>query len=171
MGGRDLGERVTKDTITRDRLILAGLLVLVAGLIAWLVLEIPTWFLHPLGICSGPSSQVVRCKSYAFWSGIGSDIGEASIVTGLLTIVLGFWHHHNCHVHGCLRLSFRPHPVHGYPVCRQHHPHRVLADGRVIDKATGEPVTPQRRLDDLEASVATLHRKQEELTKSVQSTA
>ena len=29
---------------------------------------------------------------------------------------------HNCHVHGCPRLMWHPHPDHGHPVCRKHHP-------------------------------------------------
>jgi hypothetical protein len=53
-------------------------------------------------------------------------------------------------------------------VCRQHHPHRVLADGRVIDKTTGEPVATRNRLDDVEASLASLHRKHDELAKAAQ---
>jgi hypothetical protein len=161
---------MSKETIRTDRLILVGVIVLLAGLIAWLIAELPSWFFHPLGVCSGSGSELVRCKSYGFWSGIGSDIGEATIVTGLVTIVLGFWHHHNCQVHGCLRLSFRPHPAHGYPVCRGHHPHRVMPDGTVIDKTTGEPVSTRHRLDDVEESLASLHRKHDELAKAAQKT-
>lgn len=55
---------------------------------------------------------------YQFWSGIGSDIGEVLIFGGLVA----FYHRHNCHVHKCWRLSWHPHPEHGHPVCRKHHP-------------------------------------------------
>lgn len=52
---------------------------------------------------------------YQFWSGIGSG-------SPLLAVVAVFLRHHNCHVHGCPRLSWHPHPSHGHPVCRRHHP-------------------------------------------------
>jgi hypothetical protein len=54
-----------------------------------------TYFVHAL---SG--------NGYQFWSGIGSDLGEVT----LLGIVLVWWHNHNCHVHRCWRLSWHPSP-------------------------------------------------------------
>jgi hypothetical protein len=58
---------------------------------------------------------------YGFWSGFGSDLGEATLVGGLITIVLGAWHHHNCHTKSCWRLG---RPVEGTPyvACHRHHP-------------------------------------------------
>jgi hypothetical protein len=55
-------------------------------------------------------------SGYAFWSGIGSDFGEASILTAL---IIGL-RHRNCHVKGCWRLG-HPDPAHGHPACRHHH--------------------------------------------------
>ncbi len=54
---------------------------------------------------------------YAFWSGFGSDLGEATIVVGIVAT----WRHHNCHVKGCARLGRR---VDGTPylACPRHHP-------------------------------------------------
>lgn len=54
---------------------------------------------------------------YGFWSGFGSDLGEASIV---VAIVSGY-RHHNCHVHRCPRLG---RAVEGTPyvACPRHHP-------------------------------------------------
>jgi hypothetical protein len=54
---------------------------------------------------------------YGFWSGFGSDLGEATIVVG----IVGAYHHHNCHVKGCPRLG---HQVEGTPylACPKHHP-------------------------------------------------
>jgi hypothetical protein len=54
---------------------------------------------------------------YGFWSGFGSDIGEATLVVG----VWAAWRHHNCHVKGCARLG---RPVDGTPyvACPRHHP-------------------------------------------------
>jgi hypothetical protein len=77
---------------------------------------------HPLGLCAGTNLQIKDCKGYNFWSGIGSDIGEFTIVGGLLTIVLGFWHQHNCHYTGCPWLCWHADPETGHPVCKKHHP-------------------------------------------------
>ena len=46
---------------------------------------------------------------YDFWSGIGSDLGE-------LTIVLVLWRHLNCHAEGCWRPA--RHQMGGF--CRRH---------------------------------------------------
>lgn len=64
-------------------------------------------FFHPL-----------RFWGYQFWSGIGSDISEIT----LLGFALAFWRQHNCHVHRCWRLQWHAHPDHGHPVCKKHHP-------------------------------------------------
>ncbi|HEV7133207.1 MAG TPA: hypothetical protein VGN27_05695 [Gaiellaceae bacterium] len=57
----------------------------------------------------------LKGNGYQFWSGIGS--GSPILAAGLV-----WWHHHNCHVQRCWRLSWHPHPDHGHPVCRRHHP-------------------------------------------------
>ena len=62
--------------------------------------------------------HVLSGKGYQFWSGIGSDIGEVT----LIGLVMVWWRHHNCHVYRSWRLSWHPHPDHGRPVCRHHHP-------------------------------------------------
>jgi hypothetical protein len=54
---------------------------------------------------------------YGFWSGFGSDIGEATLVVG----VLAAWRHHNCHVARCPRLG-RPVAGTPYVACPRHHP-------------------------------------------------
>src|SRR5205085_8416328 len=59
-----------------------------------------------------------RSRGYQFWSGIGSDVGEVT----LLGVAVVWWRTHNCHVHRCWHISWHPHPVHGHPVCRKHYP-------------------------------------------------
>jgi len=54
---------------------------------------------------------------YGFWSGFGSDIGEATIIVGILAA----WRHHSCHVRGCARLG-RQVPGTPYLACPKHHP-------------------------------------------------
>lgn len=64
-----------------------------------------TYLLHPM-----------NGKGYQFWSGIGSDFGELSI----LAAILAGYRHRNCHVKGCWRLGHDD-PEHGFPACRKHH--------------------------------------------------
>lgn len=52
---------------------------------------------------------------YNFWSGIGSDLGELAIVTGLVA----WWRHRNCYVKGCWHKGHAD-PEHGHPVCEKH---------------------------------------------------
>jgi len=55
---------------------------------------------------------------YGFWSGFGSDLGELTILGGVIQIA----RHANCHSKGCWRIA--KHPVEGtpYKVCRKCHP-------------------------------------------------
>jgi hypothetical protein len=55
---------------------------------------------------------------YGFWSGIGSDIGEAVIIGAV-------WRKVNCHAAGCWRIGL--HKVGGthYITCAKHHPNHV----------------------------------------------
>jgi hypothetical protein len=68
--------------------------------------------LHILGIdtATGPW--------YAFWSGIGADLGELAVIGGLIAL----YRRHNCHVQGCWHIGHLP--VEGTPwvVCRWHSP-------------------------------------------------
>jgi hypothetical protein len=72
---------------------------LVAGLF-------PSQWLHPGG------------SGYWFYSGV-FDVG---LLLGILSSVGVYWRAHNCHVNGCWRLDWHPHPTHDHPVCRLHHP-------------------------------------------------
>ena len=69
------------------------------------------WLLHILGVDN------LSGRWYGFWSGFGSDIGEAAIVGGLMTMV----RHRNCEVKGCWPLG-RHATAAGHRVCRKHHP-------------------------------------------------
>lgn len=71
---------------------------------------------HPLGVCVGTHAQVIACKGYNFWSGIGSDLGEIT----LLAAVIGLYKHINCEEPHCPWMGHR-HPDHGRPVCRKHY--------------------------------------------------
>jgi hypothetical protein len=55
-------------------------------------------------------------NGYQFWSGIGSDIGEITLISAAIT-----WYFHNqCHVEGCRKIG--KHPFKQYKLCSKHHP-------------------------------------------------
>ena len=60
----------------------------------------------------------LHSDGYNFWSGIGSDFGEVTI----LIAVLAWWKHHNCQVKGCWRIHVRTPTEAGHFVCKRHHP-------------------------------------------------
>ncbi len=62
--------------------------------------------------------HVLSGRGYQFWSGIGSDVGELTLLTAFVIWI----RQRNCHVNRCWRLAWHPHPEHGHPVCRHHHP-------------------------------------------------
>jgi hypothetical protein len=63
-------------------------------------------------------------KGYAFWSGIGSDIGEVAIIGA----VVGMYRKHNCQATGCWRIGKHPVEGTGFITCRKHHP-VISSDG------------------------------------------
>ena len=70
---------------------------------------------HWLAVHTGSSNEPGSPPNYNFWSGVGSDIGELTIVAGLLAI----YRKHVCHEDGCWRIS--RHVVNGSPWCNKHH--------------------------------------------------
>ncbi len=59
---------------------------------------------------------------YNFWSGFGSDLGEATLISAVGLGVYTGVRKVNCHVKGCWRIGH--HPLLGTPyiLCRHHHP-------------------------------------------------
>jgi hypothetical protein len=98
----------------------AGLLlviVVVALLIAFTG-AIRHWFaLHTGTIHGGPDLY------YNFWSGFGSDLGEATLISAVGLGVYTGIRKVNCHTKGCWRIGH--HPLEGTPyiLCRHHHPY------------------------------------------------
>lgn len=64
---------------------------------------------------------------YNFWSGFGSDLGEAALIGGLISM----YRKHNCHVKGCWRLTWRPVAGTTFTVCRRHHPENAPTEAQV----------------------------------------
>lgn len=59
---------------------------------------------------------------YNFWSGFGSDLGEATLISAVGLGVYTGVRRVNCHTKGCWRIGH--HPLDGTPyiLCRHHHP-------------------------------------------------
>src|SRR5277367_5963680 len=59
---------------------------------------------------------------YNFWSGFGSDLGEATLISAVGVGVYTGVRKVNCHTKGCWRIG--KHPLAGTPyvLCRHHHP-------------------------------------------------
>lgn len=78
------------------------------------------WLVHVTG--SDYGLQAGRWSFYGFFSGFGSDLGEITIIAGLLAI----YKKHNCHVARCWRLgrhAFTDEATGAsYLLCRRHHP-------------------------------------------------
>ena len=90
--------------------------------------------MHPIDLI-----RPLHGMGYQFWSGIGSDIGEASILITILAFAWAWWRTHNCHVNKCPRLLWHPHPDHGHPVCRHHHPQGYLVTEDGVPDADPTP--------------------------------
>jgi hypothetical protein len=59
---------------------------------------------------------------YNFWSGFGSDLGEATLISAVCVGVYTGVRKVNCHTRGCWRIGH--HPLDGTPyiLCKHHHP-------------------------------------------------
>lgn len=93
-------------------LLVVGIALLIAFFAAlrhWLALHTGT--LH-----GGPDLY------YNFWSGFGSDLGEATLITAVGVGVYTGVRKVNCHTKGCWRIGH--HALEGTPyiLCRHHHP-------------------------------------------------
>lgn len=103
-------------------LILGGL-----GALVWAVAHTP-YLAHPLGYCTGTRAVVKECRGYNFWSGLGSDLGEVSVLAGLLSVGVAVYRHTRCHHDGCRKFGRFPH---GHlRLCHTHHP-LTPNDGRI----------------------------------------
>jgi hypothetical protein len=97
-----------------------GLLVAIVllALLIGFVGSLRHWFaLHTGTLHGGPDVY------YNFWSGFGSDLGEATLISAVCVGVYTGVRKVNCHTKGCWRIGH--HPLEGTPyiLCKHHHPH------------------------------------------------
>jgi hypothetical protein len=99
-----------------------GLLVLVvlAGLVLLIVFF--AFLRHWTAIHTGTVYSTSNPIYYNFWSGFGSDLGEATLLSAVSVGVYTGVRKANCHTKGCWRIGH--HPLEGTPyhLCRHHHP-------------------------------------------------
>jgi hypothetical protein len=90
--------------------------------------------LNPLGYCAtaGSRAAVSGCRGYNFWSGIGSDFGQLTLLTAVIGLGIASWRRHNCEVGGCWRLCWH-HTAAGDHVCKRHHPVGPKTHEQVLD--------------------------------------
>jgi hypothetical protein len=104
----------------RSRTVRYGLLLILVVGIAFLIAffdVVRHWLaLHTGTLHGGPDLY------YNFWSGFGSDLGEATLISAVGIGVYTGVRKVNCHTKGCWRIGH--HPLNGTPyiLCRHHHP-------------------------------------------------
>jgi hypothetical protein len=95
------------------------LLVVAAGIVVLAVFfaEVRHWIALHTGILNGGPD-----KYYNFWSGFGSDLGEATLISAVGIGVYTGVRKVNCHSRGCWRIGH--HALDGTPyiLCKHHHP-------------------------------------------------
>lgn len=114
-------------------------------------------FRHWLAIHTGTINE--SGPYYGFWSGFGSDLGEATLIGAVSVGVYTGVRKVNCHTKGCWRIGH--HQLEGTPyhLCKHHHPdvpskgasieqileqHRIFKDARTgaaEGPPTGEPAS------------------------------
>jgi hypothetical protein len=103
-----------------NRAVWLGSLLLVILVVALLIASVGAlrhWFaLHTGTLHGGPDVY------YNFWSGFGSDLGEATLISAVGVGVYTGVRKVNCHTKGCWRIGH--HALDGTPyiVCKHHHP-------------------------------------------------
>lgn len=75
--------------------------------------------------------HIFHWPSQGGYNFISGPLADITLITAFVGTLWLWMKKHRCHVHRCWRMSWHPHPDHGHPVCRKHHP-----DGRGLP-ATG----------------------------------
>ena len=72
---------------------------------------------------------LVHWSTHGGYNFVSGPLADITLVTAFGATLYLWLRKHNCHVHRCWRLAWHPHPDHGHPVCKKHHPegHRIVA--------------------------------------------
>jgi hypothetical protein len=66
--------------------------------------------------------EVIHWPTHGGYNFISGPLADITLATAFLSWMYLWLRKHNCHVNGCVRLAWHPHPDHGHPVCKKHHP-------------------------------------------------
>jgi hypothetical protein len=114
--------------------VLVSLLIVGLALLIAFFGSLRHWLALHTGILNGGPDRY-----YNFWSGFGSDLGEATLISAVGIGVYTGARKVNCHTKGCWRIGH--HVLEGTPyiLCRRHHP------GVPTGGATHEQILEQHR--------------------------
>jgi hypothetical protein len=96
-----------------------GIVILILGiaLMIGFYFVVRHWFALPTGTLHGGPDIY-----YNFWSGFGSDLGEATLISAVWVGVYTGVRKVNCHTKSCWRIGHHPLDGTPYVLCRHHHP-------------------------------------------------
>ena len=94
---------------------LTGAIVVVVGVILFAL------NLHWVAVHIGATSTLTG-PWYNFWSGFGSDLGEATLIATVIASVGAGFRKINCHEPGCWRIGHYPLAGTPHHLCARHHP-------------------------------------------------
>ena len=96
------------------------ILLVLVGLV--LVIVFFDFLRHWTAIHSGTVYSSKSPIYYNFWSGFGSDLGEATLIGAVSVGVYTLVRKANCHAKGCWRIGHYPLEGTPYHLCTHHHP-------------------------------------------------
>ena len=67
-------------------------------------------------------SRPIHWPTQGGYNFVSGPLADITLITAFASALYLWLRKHNCHVHRCWRLQWHPHPEHGHPVCRKHHP-------------------------------------------------
>jgi hypothetical protein len=115
--------------ITKGRVVL----LLLAAAIAYLVIWYSQWQ-HWLSHGTGSYDTPGVAHHYNFFSGFGSDLGQYTIVTALISNVVVVWRAHTCQRYWwCWRPPAKPLDGTQYKLCALHHPEPVPTVAEAVE--------------------------------------
>ena len=78
---------------------------------------------YTVGLVLASLHSVIHWPTQGGYNFVSGPLADITLATAFLSWLFIFLRRHNCHVNRCWRLAWHPHPEHGHPVCRKHHPH------------------------------------------------
>jgi hypothetical protein len=109
-----------KETHSKKALVVVLVLVVLAGLA--LLIAYFDFLRHWTAIHTGTTYSTNSPIYYNFWSGFGSDLGEATLIGAVSVGVYTGVRKVNCRTKGCWRIGHYPLEGTPYHLCPRHHP-------------------------------------------------